>query len=155
MLHHNGHRLSQYYVDEIRLLKDDMKCKTLLTFCKILSIRWHYWLPLNQNNNDYFSPVYFRLLIIRVTQVSCLVPSLKKIMIMRNKRALIRRNVLLWTKEFLAINWAISLNETLFYLVEITTRETRHIQQIHIDKPSMQHCPRICIFKTGFPKCML
>ena len=39
-------------------------------------------------------------------------------------------------------------------LVEITTGETRHIQQIYIDEPSMQHCPRICIFKTGFPKCM-
>ena len=57
-------------------------------------------------------------------------------------------------EEFLAIKRAISLNETFVYFVEITTRETRHIQQIYIDEPSMQHCPKICIFKTGFPKCM-
>ena len=28
------------------------------------------------------------------------------------------------------------------------------LRSIYIDEPSMQHCPRICIFKTGFPKCM-
>ena len=37
------------------------------------------------------------------------------------------------------------------YFVEITTGETRHIQEIYIDGPSMHHCPRICIFKAGFP----
>ena len=52
-------------------------------------------------------------------------------------------------KEFLAIKRAISLNETFVLIVEITTGETRHIQQIYIDESSMQHCPRICIFKTG------
>ena len=30
-----------------------------------------------------------------------------------------------------------------FYFVEITTGETRHIQQISIDEPSMHRCPRI------------
>ena len=54
-------------------------------------------------------------------------------------------------KEFLAIRRAISLNEASFYFVEMTTGETRHIKQIYIDGPSMHHCPRICIFKTGFP----
>ena len=54
-------------------------------------------------------------------------------------------------KEFLAIRRAISLNETSFYFVEMTTGETRRIKQIYIDGPSMHHCPRICIFKTGFP----
>ena len=34
------------------------------------------------------------------------------------------------------------------YFVEITTGETKHIQQIYIDEPSMRHCPQICIFKT-------
>ena len=38
-----------------------------------------------------------------------------------------------------------------FYFVEMTTGETRHIKQIYIDGQSMHHCPRICIFKTGFP----
>ena len=50
------------------------------------------------------------------------------------------------SKEFLAIKRAISLNETFVLFVEITTGETRHIQQIYIGEPSMQHCPRICIF---------
>ena len=38
--------------------------------------------------------------------------------------------------------------------VNITTGETRHIQQIYIEEPSMHHCPRIYIFKTGFPLCV-
>ena len=41
-------------------------------------------------------------------------------------------------------------NETFVLFVEITTGETKHIQQIYIDEPSMHHDSRICIFKTGF-----
>ena len=44
-------------------------------------------------------------------------------------------------KEFLAIRRAISLTRRSFYFVEITTGETRHIQEIYIDGPSMHHCP--------------
>ena len=41
-----------------------------------------------------------------------------------------------------------------FYFVEIMTGDTRHTQQINIDK-SMYPCPLVRIFKMGFPKCML
>ena len=41
--------------------------------------------------------------------------------------------------------------ERSFYFVEITTGDTRHTQQIHIDEPSMYPCPLVRIFKTGFP----
>ena len=57
-------------------------------------------------------------------------------------------------KEFLAIRWAISLYKTFVLFVEMTTGDTRHTQQIHIDMPSMYLCPLVCISKMGFPKCM-
>ena len=49
--------------------------------------------------------------------------------------------------EFLAIRWAISLNETLVYFAKIRTGDTRHIQQIRIDQPYMYHCALVCISK--------
>ena len=36
------------------------------------------------------------------------------------------------SKEFLAIRRAVSLNETFVLFVEITTGETRHIQQVYM-----------------------
>ena len=48
-------------------------------------------------------------------------------------------------KEFLAIRRAIKRRS--FYFVEITTGETRHIQQIYIDEPSMHHCPQFVYLK--------
>ena len=57
-------------------------------------------------------------------------------------------------KEFLAIRRATSLNKTFVYFVEIMTGDTRHTQQIHIDEPSIYPCPLVCLFKTGFSKCM-
>ena len=36
------------------------------------------------------------------------------------------------------------------YFVEITTGETRHIQQIYIDGPSMHHCPQFVSLKRVF-----
>ena len=57
-------------------------------------------------------------------------------------------------EEFKAIRRAISLNKTFVLFVEITTGDNRHTQQIHIDEPSMYHCPLVRLFKTGFPKCM-
>ena len=56
--------------------------------------------------------------------------------------------------EFLAIRQAISLSKTFVLFVEITTGDTGHTQQIHIDEPSMYPFPLVRIFKTGFPKCM-
>ena len=53
-------------------------------------------------------------------------------------------------KEFLAIRRAISLMRRSFYFVEITTGETRHIQQTYIDEPSMHHCPQFLYLKRGF-----
>ena len=52
-------------------------------------------------------------------------------------------------KEFLAIRRAISLNETFVLFVEITAGETRHIQQMYIDEPSMHNCPQF-IYLNGF-----
>ena len=37
-----------------------------------------------------------------------------------------------------------------FFFVEITTGETRHIQQIYVDEPSMHHCPQLVYLKRGF-----
>ena len=37
-----------------------------------------------------------------------------------------------------------------FCFVEITNGD----QQIYKEEPSMHHCPRICILKTGFPLCV-
>ena len=66
-----------------------------------------------------------------------------------NIRLIARTPLHIW-KEFLAIRRAISLNETFVYFVEITTGETRHIQQIYIDEPSMHHCPQFVYLKRGF-----
>ena len=37
-----------------------------------------------------------------------------------------------------------------FYFVEITTGDTRHIQQIYIDEPSMHPSPKFVYLKRGF-----
>ena len=54
------------------------------------------------------------------------------------------------TKELLAIKRAISLNETFVLFCKITTGETRHIQKIYIDEPSMHHCPHFVYLKRDF-----
>ena len=52
-------------------------------------------------------------------------------------------------KEFLAIRRAISLNKDVRFIM-LTTGETRHIQQIYIDEPSMHHCPKFVYLKRVF-----
>ena len=74
-----------------------------------------------------------------------------KNIIFKIRRSKVTDYAALSNEEFLAIRRAISLNKRSFYFVEITTGETRHIQEIYIDGPSMHHCPRICIFKRGLP----
>ena len=53
-------------------------------------------------------------------------------------------------KRFLAIRRVRSS----FYFVEKRTRDPSHIQEIHIDQPSMYPCTQVRMFKSFFPYCM-